>query len=82
MSDKGKSSFGSWNDVEGSTNPQDRLRALEGAPLDRWIVLSEDESRIVAEGSTFEEAAAKAEANGVSDPVLIRTPEEWVPRIL
>ena len=82
MSDKGKSSFGSWNDVEGSANPQDRLRALEGAPLDRWIVLSEDESRIVAEGSTFEEAAAKAEANGVSDPVLIRTPEEWVPRIL
>ena len=36
----------------------------------------------VAEGATFEETAAKAEASGVSDPVLIRTPEEWVPRIL
>jgi hypothetical protein len=63
-------------------NSEDRLKALQSAPLDRWIALSEDESRVVAEGSSFEEAAAKAEEKGVSDPVLLRTPEDWTPRVL
>jgi hypothetical protein len=63
-------------------NPEDRLQALRSAPLDRWVALSEDESRVVAEGETFEEAAAKAEAQGVSDPILVKTPEDWAPRVL
>jgi hypothetical protein len=82
VSNREKSSFGSWSNVEGSASPQDRLRALEGAPLNMWIVLSEDESQIVAEGATFEDTAAQAQAKGISDPILIRTPEKWVPRIL
>ena len=81
MSEK-KSGFGRWNNVGEATNPQDRLRVLEGAPLDRWIALSEDESHIVADGASFEEAAARAEEKGVSDPILIKTPEDWTPRVL
>ncbi len=64
-------------------NPEDRrLQALLSAPLDRWVALSEDESRVVADGATFEEAAAKAEERGTSDPVLVKTPEDWTQRVL
>jgi hypothetical protein len=51
-------------------NPEDRLQALLSAPLNRWVALSEDETHVVAEGASFEEAAAEAEKRGVSDPVL------------
>lgn len=63
-------------------NPENRLQALRSAPLDRWVALSEDETHVVAEGASFEEAAAEAEKRGVSDPLLVKTPEDWIPRIL
>jgi hypothetical protein len=49
-------------------------------PLDCWVALSEDESRIVAVGDTFEEAVRNAEKAGVSDPILVKVPEDWTPR--
>ncbi len=57
----------------------DRLEILKQAPLDSWIALSEDESRIVAVGSSYEEAVQKSESAGVSDPVLVKTPKSWLP---
>jgi hypothetical protein len=59
------------------SNP--RLEALRSAPLDKWIALSEDESKIVAVGSTYEEAVKNSETAGVSDPVLLKTPKLWLP---
>ena len=59
-----------------------RATILLTAPLDRWIALSEDESRIVAVGSTFEEAVREAERLGVTDPIIVKTPEDWTPRVL
>ena len=59
-----------------------RLEALQNASPDTWVALSEDESRVVAYGATYEEAVAKAEALGVSDPVLIKVPQDWTPRVL
>ncbi len=59
-----------------------RLAALRSAPPDRWIALSADESRVVADGATFEEAAVGAERAGESDPLILRVPEDWTPRIL
>ena len=56
-----------------------RLEALQGAPLDKWIALSEDESRIVAVGSTYTEAVANSEKARVSDPVMFKTPKAWIP---
>jgi len=55
-----------------------RLELLRSAPLDSWIALSEDETKIVATGATYEEAARKSELAGVSDPVLLKTPKTWL----
>jgi hypothetical protein len=41
--------------------------------------LSEDETKIVAVGATFEEATRKSELAGVEDPVLLKTPKVWLP---
>ncbi len=56
-----------------------RLEALKSAPLDSWIALSEDETKIVAVGSSYEEAVSRSEQAGVSDPVLVKTPRVWLP---
>jgi hypothetical protein len=55
-----------------------RFEALKSAPLDSWVALSEDETKIIAVGSTYEEAVSKSESAGVSDPVLIKTPKSWL----
>jgi hypothetical protein len=57
----------------------DRLEVLKQAPLDSWVALSEDESRIVAVGATYDEVVQKSESAGVTDPVLIKTPKSWLP---
>jgi hypothetical protein len=63
-----------------SANMQDiRLEALRSAPADSWVALSEDESTVVAVGSTYDEAVQKSEKAGVSDPVLVKTPKTWLP---
>jgi hypothetical protein len=54
-----------------------RLELLRSAPLDSWIALSEDESRIVATGATYSEAAERSEHAGELDPLIIKTPEQW-----
>jgi hypothetical protein len=56
-----------------------RLELLRQAPLDSWIALSEDETRIVAVGATYEEAVRGSEQAGIADPVLLKTPQVWLP---
>lgn len=56
-----------------------RLELLRSAPLDSWIALSEDETRIVAVGATYSEAAERSEIAGVSDPLILKTPVQWAP---
>jgi hypothetical protein len=56
-----------------------RLELLRTAPLDSWIALSEDETKIVAVGSSYEEVVRNSENAGVSDPLLIKTPKVWMP---
>lgn len=55
---------------------------MRGAPLDTWIALSSDETRIVATGKTFIEADTAARASGEQDYFLTRTPDAWLPRAL
>lgn len=54
-----------------------RFEALKSAPLDSWVALSEDETKIVAVGSSYDEAVKKSENAGVTDPVLVKTPKAW-----
>ena len=54
-----------------------RYKALQSAPMDMWIALSEDETAIVAQGSTYSEAVENSEKVGVADPVMIKTPKVW-----
>jgi hypothetical protein len=56
-----------------------RFELLKSAPLDSWVALSEDETRIVAIGSSYNEVVEKSQSAGVSDPVLVKTPKEWLP---
>ena len=56
-----------------------RLLALQSAPLNSWIALSDDESRIVAIGASYEEATEKSESLGIEDPVILKTSERGLP---
>lgn len=62
-------------------SPQDarRLELLRSAPLNSWIALSEDETEIVATGATYSEVVERSEEAGVSDPLIIKTPDQWSP---
>lgn len=57
------------------------LALLEATP-DKWVVLSEDESRIVSQGDDFQAVAEEARKNGVAEPILIRIPSDWSLRVL
>ena len=61
---------------------QERVQALRDAPADSWLALSGDESRVVATGKTYQDAVEKAAQSGERDPILIKTPSEWRPRVL
>jgi hypothetical protein len=56
-----------------------RLEILRSAPLNKWIALSEDESRIVAVGDDFQEVSDKSDAAGETDPIILKTPVSWAP---
>ena len=64
------------------TSPEALAQLLAQAPRDCWIALSEDESRVVATGTTMEMAVEAAALAGVPDPVLLKSPKEWGPAAL
>ena len=55
-----------------------RTEALRSVPLDSWIALAQDESRIIATGATYEEVVAKSDEAGVQGPLIVKTPESWL----
>jgi len=59
-----------------------RLQLLRSAPLDSWIAMSEDETRIIAVGKTLMSADAAAKLTGEESYFLTKTPEAWLPRAL
>lgn len=62
-----------------SPEAKTRLNTLRSAPLDSWIALSEDESRIVAIGRTYAEVSEQSDAAGETDPIILKTPTAWEP---
>jgi len=56
-----------------------RLDLLRSAPLDSWVALSHDESRIVAAGRNLNEVIEQTHAMGEQDPLILKTPSTWGP---
>ena len=56
-----------------------RVSALEKAPLDSWIALSDDETRVVAQGATYQDVVNQLDRIGDEDAVILKTPPSWFP---
>jgi Family of unknown function (DUF5678) len=55
-----------------------RSEALRSAPLNSWVALSEDETRVIATGATYEEVSKRLDEAGEENAVIIKTPESWL----
>ena len=62
-------------------SPEERVRILREAKPNIWIALSADESGLVAYGNTYAEVVANAKAKGETDPVILKTPDDWSPKV-
>jgi hypothetical protein len=60
---------------------EERVRILREAKPDSWLALSSDESRVAGRGDSFDQAVEDAKKNGESDPLLIKVPDNWEPRV-
>jgi hypothetical protein len=60
---------------------EERGRTLSDAKPNSWLAFSSDESKIVGRGDSYIEAVEDAEKNGESDPLLIKIPDSWEPRV-
>ena len=61
---------------------EERLRILRDAKPDSWIAFSADESRVVAYGDTYGDVVERAGEAGETEPIVIKTPDNWNPRVL
>lgn len=61
--------------------PEERVKLLSEAKPNSWLALSSDESKVVGRGDTYSEAVAEAERHGEDDPLLIKIPDTWEPRV-
>jgi hypothetical protein len=59
-----------------------RSEALRKAPLDSWVALSADETKVVAVGASYDEVSAKLDTMGDTDSVILKTPSAWLPLAL
>jgi threonine dehydratase len=62
-------------------SPEARIKALREAGSGNWVAFSEDESRVVATGATYDEVVQAAENAGENEPVITRVPNDWAPRV-
>ena len=60
---------------------EERVRILQEAKPNTWLALSNDESKVVGSGATYAEAVAEAEKQGENDPLMIKIPDTWEPRV-
>ena len=68
-------------DRETIMTPEERVKILTQATSDSWIALSADESKLLASSKSYSEVVKLAEAQGETEPVLIKTPDAWLDRV-
>jgi hypothetical protein len=59
-----------------------RIAALSKAPLDSWIALSDDETKLIAQGTTYQAVADKLDELGDETSIILKTPPSWLPLAL
>ena len=59
----------------------ERVRILREAKPNTWVALSSDESKVVGRGDSYEQAIEDAQKHGENDPLLIKIPDNWEPRV-
>jgi hypothetical protein len=57
-------------------------KLLAGLPSGTWVVISEDQERVVGTGATIEEALQEAKRNGEKKPSIIGVPVDGSALIL
>jgi hypothetical protein len=62
-------------------SPESRIKILREAAPGSWVAFSEDESRVVAYGTSYDEAVKAAEDAGEREPVITRVPLDWTARV-
>ena len=60
---------------------KERVRILSEAKPNSWVALSSDESKLVGRGDSYEQAVEDAQKHGENDPLLIKIPDNWEPRV-
>ena len=60
---------------------EERVRILSEAKPNSWLAFSSDETNVVGRGDTYLQAVEDAERQGETDPVLVKIPENWEPRV-
>jgi len=60
---------------------EERIRILREAKPNSWVALSSDESKVVGRGDSYEQAIEDAQQRGENDPLLIKIPDNWEPRV-
>ena len=59
----------------------ERVCVLREAKPNSWVAFSGDESKVIGRGDTYSEAVTDAQQHGEDDPVLVKIPDTWDPRV-
>lgn len=59
----------------------DIAELVRNAPRNCWLALNDEQSEIAGYGETIDAAIKAAGAKGVKEPVLLWSPEEWLPAV-
>ena len=62
-------------------SPEVRIKILREAEPGTWVAFSEDESRVVGYGKSYDDAVKAAEDAGEKEPVITRVPPDWAARV-
>lgn len=54
-----------------------RISALREAPLNSWVALSDDETKLLVSGASYQEVAEALDRIGDKSAVILKTPASW-----
>ena len=61
--------------------PADISEIVRNAPRNCWLALNDEETEVVGHGDTVDLAIDAAHKKGIKKPILLWSPEEWIPTV-